>query len=207
MFQCMNPNISTDKSPFIAHKLNVLVTAVINRPAHLLSVYNCCHLCHLQLKNTTGEVQAGVVLQRSGSEARVRGRSGAGESRGEIPSQLRPPQDSPQPPGGGAALWVWGGSRGPAGWVFIIVKHTRPLCLYSQDGMEASNQGNQQHITRYSSLHSWVVPVKLHGHVFAVKVIMFMYDWEVVYRVSVCVCVCVLKWKLPENHVRYEALQ
>lgn len=105
-------------------------------------------------KTTTGEVQAGVVLQRSGSEARVRGRSGAGESRGEIPSQLRSPQDSPESPGGGAALWVRGGSRGPAGWVFMTVYDTRPLCAYSQDSMEASNQGNQQHIKLYSSLHS-----------------------------------------------------
>lgn len=70
-----------------------------------MSVHLFTSPCHLQLK-ITGEVQAGVVLQRAGAEARVRGRSGAGQPRGEIPSQLRPPQDPSQSPGDGAALWV-----------------------------------------------------------------------------------------------------
>lgn len=72
---------------------------------------------------TTGEVQAGVLLQWPGAEARLWGRTGAGQSRGEVPSQLRSPQDPPRPPGGGTAAGVWGQSGGPARWA-VTLHHT-----------------------------------------------------------------------------------
>lgn len=61
--------------------------------------------CYLPLQ-TTGEVQAGIILQWPSAEARVRGRSRAGQPRGEIPSQLYPPQNPSQPPRDGAALRI-----------------------------------------------------------------------------------------------------